>query len=98
MRRRGVRERWFNVLKCTMMRDTVSKDIRFAGKITRTLVINGVTNKEKTKDGGDDGLSRGVLAIEISGLESTDSRSRCWALGQLGVKVDKRCQTFTLSR
>lgn len=46
-----------DVLKCTISQYSFSKLNWFKFKTKRTLIVNGVSNEEKTEDGGEDGLS-----------------------------------------
>ena len=57
--------------------------------VVRTLVIDGVANREYTENGGKDRSSGRVLSREVPGLQSSKACLRSWSLGELRVKVDQ---------
>lgn len=71
-------------------KNRVSQYEHSGANVVRTLVIDGVANREDTEDGGKDRSSRRVLSGEVPRLQSPKACLRSWPLGELGVKVDER--------
>lgn len=77
------------LLKCTensryMIRNKNDHD---ESHLTRTLVVNGVSETKDSNNEGNQGLARGVLSVEPPSFDTANCGLGRWALGQLGVKV-----------
>jgi hypothetical protein len=59
----------------------------------RTLVVDGVAQKEEANNSCDDGLSRSVLSSEQTAFQ-TSSLCGSVALGELGVEFNERAKTL----
>jgi hypothetical protein len=64
----------------------------------RTLVVDGIPKSKDGQEGDDYGRSRGILAIKVARLDSTNGRFGRGTLWELGIECDEGGEVGALSR